>query len=167
MKDFSRAFRRIMFYLMKRIALGQKISLKITKITKNFKFFDFCFLAQNGRKYVETCSAGEIFTKNSILKNFPIVAHFWDIENFRKNQNFRFLFFGPKWTEIYWNVLSWWTFYEKLVRKNFFASNFGEGQMLNPVTNVHDQISPRSLRLCDSLFHIRSHHINGRDKWNR
>ena len=63
------------------------------EIFGKFIIFDFCFLALNGRKYVETCSPEGIFAKKSKMKKFPL----------GKIQNFRFLFFcalnGGKYVE--------------------------------------------------------------------
>ena len=46
------------------------------EIFGKFTIFDFCFLASNGRKYVETRSPEGIFAKKSKMKIFPLMGLF-------------------------------------------------------------------------------------------
>ena len=45
--------------------------LRLGKISKNFKIFDFRFLTQNDQKLAETYSAERILAKNAFLKISP------------------------------------------------------------------------------------------------
>ena len=70
--------------------------LRLGKISKNLKIFDFRFLAQNDQKLAETYSPERIFAKKRIFKNFPRVGLFWDLEKFRKISKFSIFVFWPK-----------------------------------------------------------------------